>query len=164
MFSLPQPFRLRSIDASDQDFIDALYRSTRDDLAVMAVDETFLAQLIRMQQHTQAQGMRSAFPQAQYFLLERGGAAIGRLVVDTHGDRVHLVELTLCPAARNQGAGSVVLGTLQAMAAQRSVPLTLSVVLANLAARRLYTRLGFVVIGAGAVQESMQWLDCASPA
>ena len=164
MFSLPQPFRLRSIDAADQDFIDALYCSTRDDLVAMAVDETFLAQLIRMQQHTHAQGMRSAFPQSQYFLLERNGAAIGRLVVDTHGDRVHLVELALCPASRNQGAGSVVLGTLQAMAAQRDVPLTLNVGLANLAARRLYTKLGFVGIGADAVQESMQWSACASRA
>ena len=158
MVSLPQPFRLRAIVAADQDFIDALYRSTRDDLASMPVDPAFLAQLMRMQQHAQAQGMRSAFPQAQYFLLERDGAAVGRLVLDTASDKVHLVELALCTATRNRGAGSVVLGALQAMAAQRGVPLSLRVSLANVAARRLYARFGFVVTGADAVQESMQWL------
>ena len=158
MLSLPQPFRLRAIDAADHDFIDTLYRSTRDDLAAMPVDPTFLAQLICMQQHAQVQGMRSAFPQAEYSLLVREGAAVGRLVLDTASDKVHLVELTLSPGARNQGAGSAVLGALQSMAALRGVPLSLSVGLANVAARRLYARLGFVVTGADAVQESMRWL------
>ena len=157
MLSLPAPFRLRAIDAADQHFIDALYRSTRDDLAAMALDETFLAQLIRMQQQVHEHGMRNGFPQSKYFLLERDGVAAGRLVVDTSGGTVHLVELVLCPLARNLGAGTVVLGMLQAMATQRDVPLTLNVGLANPAARRLYARLGFVVTGADAVQESMRW-------
>lgn len=158
MLSLPLPFCLRAIGAADQDFIDTLYRSTRDDLTAMAVDQTVLTQLIRMQQHAQVQGLRSAFPQAQHFLIERDGDAVGRLVVNILGGQVHLVDLAICPAARNLGAGSVVLHALQTLAGQRGEPLTLSISLANPAARRLYARLGFVVTGANALQERMQWL------
>jgi ribosomal protein S18 acetylase RimI-like enzyme len=157
MLSLPPPFSLRAIGAADQAFIDALYRSTRDDLSAMAVDASFLAQLIRMQQQAQAQGMRSTFPQAQYFLLEREGEAIGRLVFDAAGGHVHLVDLAICPAARSQGGGSAVLRALQALAAQRGQPLLLSVALGNPAARRLYARLGFIATDADALQERLQW-------
>jgi len=159
---LPPPFRLRAIAAEDQPFIDALYRSTRDDLAAMASDESFLAQLIRMQQHAQMQGMRSAFPRARYCLLERDGVAVGRMVLDTAGGQLHLVELAISPAQRGLGAGGTVLRALQGLAAQRRQPLTLSVGLGNPGARRLYARLGFRVTGADSVQEHMQWLADAA--
>lgn len=162
MLPLPPPFCLRAIVAEDQAFIDTLYRSTRDDLAAMALDETILTKLIHMQQQAQVQGMRNAFPHARYSLLERGGVAVGRLVLDTHGDQVHLVELAICRSERGQGIGSTVLRALQGLAAQRRQPLKLSVGLANPAARSLYARLGFRVTGADAVQERMQWLADAA--
>ncbi len=158
MLALPPPFRVRDVAAHDQSFIDALYRSTRDDLAAIASDDAFLSQLIRFQQHAQVQGMRSTFPHARHYLLERDAVAIGRLVLDTAGAKVHLVDLALCPAARGLGAGSTVLRALQGWAAQRRQPLTLSVALSNPAARRLYARLGFRVTSADAMHERMEWL------
>lgn len=157
MFSLPPPLRLRAICAADQAFVDTLYRSCRDDLALVAPTEAFLAQLLRIQQQAQAQGMRGAFPQSEYFVIERDSEAIGRMVVEAAGGRVHLVDLVLLPAARGQGCGSAVLRALQAMAARRAEPLTLSVSMANDAARRLYLRLGFVACGADALQQSLRW-------
>lgn len=157
MVPLPQPLRLRASTAADQPFLDALYRSTRDDLAAMPVDESFRAQLVSMQQQAQVQGLRRTFPQAQYFLLEREAEAIGRLVVDAAGNHMHLVELAIAPAARRAGAGSAVLRALQTLAAQRDQALTLSVGMANPLARRLYARLGFVVTAVDALQEQMRW-------
>lgn len=157
MLVLLPPLRLRAIAAGDQAFIDALYRSTRDDLAAMEIEESFLAQLIRLQQEAQAQGVRRTFPQAQYFLLERDGEPVGRLVIEATAERVHLVDLALAPAFRNLGAGSAVLRALQSLAEQRGQPATLSVTLANSAARRLYGRLGFVVTDSDPLQERMRW-------
>lgn len=64
MFTLPAPLLLRAIGADDQAFLSELYASTRDDLAAMAAEPAFLAQLIGMQQRMQSQGYRSAFPDA----------------------------------------------------------------------------------------------------
>ena len=155
--SLPPPFFLRAIGEQDQAFLDALYRSTREDLAQMPADPAFVAELIGMQQHMQTQGLRSSFPQAQYGIVERDGQAIGRLVYEAAPGRLHLADLALLADARGQGAGSVVLRALQACAAQRGVPLSLSVSHANPGAVRLYARLGFVVSDSNAMQQSMAW-------
>lgn len=157
MLSLPAPLRLRAADGADQPFLDALYRSTRDDLASMPVAPAMLGQLMAMQQQAQAQGLRHLHPDAAYFVLEREGAAIGRLVLDAAGERVHVLDLALLPAARGQGSASALLRALQALAAGRSQPLSLSVSLSNLGARRLYARLGFTGTGDDGVQESMRW-------
>lgn len=157
MLSLPEPLRLRAAAAGDQPFLDALYLGTRDDLAALPVDPAFLGQLIQMQQQAQVQGLRHMYPQAAYFIVERDGVAIGRLVLDTAGAHVHLLDLSLMPGARGQGCGGAVLRALQALAAARGLPLALRVGLANPAARRLYLQLGFASIGADAVQETMEW-------
>lgn len=157
MLSLPAPLRLRAADDGDQAFLDALYRSTRDDLATMPVAPAMLVQLMTMQQQAQAQGLRHLYPDAAYYLLEHDGVAIGRLVLDTAPERIHLLDLSLMPAARGQGSASAVLRALQALAAGRGQPLALSVSRSNPGARRLYARLGFASTGIDAVQESMQW-------
>lgn len=157
MLPLPAPLRLRAADGADQPFLDALYPSTREDLAAMPVEPAFLAQLMKMQQQAQAQGLRTMYPRAAYFVLEREGVAIGRLVLDHQDGPLRVLDLSLIPPARGQGSASAVLRALQALAAGRGQPLSLSVSVANPAARRLYRRLGFASTGIDGPQESMQW-------
>jgi GNAT superfamily N-acetyltransferase len=159
LLSLPEPLRLRAAANADQPFLDALYAGTRDDLASMPVEPALLDQLIKMQQQAQAQGLRHMYPHAAYFIVERDGVAIGRMVLDCADTQLRLLDLSLMPAARGQGSGGAILRALQALAAARGQPLALSVSLANPAARRLYALLGFVSTGADSVQESMEWRD-----
>ena len=162
MLTLPVPLTLRAVGAHDQAFLAALYASTRDDLGSMAAEPAFIAQLIALQQQMQAQGLRGRFPEAAYFIVERNGAAIGRVVIDAGAAQLHLVDLALSAEARGQGAGTSVLKALQAWAGGRGVPLTLSVSHANPAAARLYARLGFTTVDADAMQQRMQWRDAPS--
>jgi ribosomal protein S18 acetylase RimI-like enzyme len=155
--ALPAPWRLRTAVGADQNFFDALFRANRDDLVQAAPTESFLVELLRMQQKAQENGMHQAFPKAQSLVLERDGAPVGRVLVEADRGRVHLIDLALLPAARGQGGGSALLRALQAFAAGRAEPLTLSVSTGNHHARRLYLRLGFVPTHGDEMQENMRW-------
>jgi ribosomal protein S18 acetylase RimI-like enzyme len=156
-FTLPAPLSLRPVDAGDHAFLAALYASTRTDLASMAAEPAFVAQLIAMQQHIQNQGFRVAFPEAEQGIVACDGQPIGRVVSEAGPDRLHLVDLAFMPDARAQGHGSAVLRALQAWAAARGLALTLSVSHANAGAARLYARLGFESVASDALQQRLRW-------
>ncbi|WP_290599633.1 GNAT family N-acetyltransferase [Janthinobacterium sp.] len=160
MYSLPSPFHLRDIDAAsdgDQDFVRALYRCSRGDLLHMQAEPDFIEQLIAMQQRTHELGYRQSYPQARQLLIERDGAPIGRLIVNPGAQALRVVDITLLPQAQGQGAGSAVLAGLQAHAAAQQWTLHLGVNHANLAARRLYARLGFVAESEDPIQQQLRW-------
>lgn len=157
MVCLTAPLHLRAPQAADQPFLDALFRSTREELAQAAPDEAFLLQLLRIQQNAEAQGMRACFPHASQFIIEHDGVAAGRLVFDSTPDALHLVDLTLLPGARGQGHGGAILDALQDQAAAHGQTLTLKVSLGNTGARRLYGRKGFAVTSDDGMQQALQW-------
>ncbi|CDG84045.1 GNAT family N-acetyltransferase [Janthinobacterium agaricidamnosum] len=159
MYCLPTPYRLRPFNdnAEDAAFAAALYRSTRDDLRLMPADPAFIADLIAMQQRMQIQGYRQAYPQADYLVLEQDGAAIGRLVLDRDDTALRIVDIAILPQAQGQGAGSAVLGALQAAAAKQDQCIRLGVSHGNLAARAFYARLGFHAASEDALQQQLIW-------
>lgn len=110
-----------------------------------------------MQQRLQAAGYRHDFPDASYLLLERDGAACGRIVVDAGPQALRLVDIALLPEVRGHGLGSHILRALQACAAQHGLPVTLSVHHSNPQARRLYLAHGFQAHATNAVSEQMMW-------
>ena len=61
-------------------------------------------------------------------------------------DALHIAELRLLPALQGRGIGTTVVNGVVARAAERSLPVELSVVPANPRARQLYERLGFEVV------------------
>ena len=65
--------------------------------------------------------------------------------------------MALLPEHRNRGTGSVLLERLIAESRHTGVPLRHSVYKANEAARRLYDRLGFVVIEDFDLYSLMEW-------
>ncbi len=157
MYPLPFPLQLRPVRDDDQAFLDALYDSTRADLKQMNTDPQFVAQLIKMQQQMQAHGFRSAYPEAQYLLLERHGERLGRLVLEYDARSLRVIDLALLPAAQGQGVGMAVLSALQAWVAERRLPLLLNVSKANQRAIRLCRALGFQAGRADEAQQEMRW-------
>lgn len=160
MYSLSTPFNLREFDAdsaSDQAFVRVLYSSSRGDLLQMQAEADFIDQMIAMQQRMHEHGYRQSYPQARHLIVERDGAPIGRLIVNPGKQALRVVDITLLPHAQGQGAGSAVLAGLQALAAAQQATVSLGVNHGNLAARRLYARLGFMVEGEDPIQQQLRW-------
>lgn len=74
------------------------------------------------------------------------GRDAGVLVVETRDDELFLSGIYILPEYQNRGLGTSLLRDLLAQAGRRGLPVTLQVIKIN-PARRLYERLGFVVVG-----------------
>jgi ribosomal protein S18 acetylase RimI-like enzyme len=148
---------LRTIQEDDAPFMRSLYALTRDDLRSLPMPETFIADLIAMQQQVHETGQRGAFPAARRWIVERRGEAVGRVVVDMGGTEWRLVDIAILPVARRQGIGAAILRALQRDAAAHGAAVALAVARSNGAARRLYIATGFTVRGGDELQEQMIW-------
>jgi len=150
----------RPYAAEDFDFIEALYRSTRDEELALsgwpeAEKNTFLTQQHRAQHHH----YQTYYPNAERLILERDGTSIGRLYIDIWPHELRIVDISLVPAARGQGIGEAVLRDVIAWAADQARGVSIHVEKFN-PARRLYHRLGFVVTEDKGVYELM---ECGTP-
>ncbi len=135
----------RPMTADDYGFTEALYRSTRwEELAQTgwsdAVKHAFLAQ----QHAAQHQHYQRHYSGAAWLIVERHGAAIGRLYLDQWDDEVRVIDISLLPAARGQGIGGAILQDVIDAAARNGRFVSIHVEKNN-PARRLYARLGFVL-------------------
>lgn len=78
-------------------------------------------------------------------IIEQAGQAIGVLKVLRDGVQWELYQIQLLPQFQGQGIGAQIIGSLIAEARTAGVGLRLGVLRAN-PARKLYERLGFVVV------------------
>ena len=159
MYLLPAPLALRETNAGDQDFLEALYATSRDDLLIPAADPATLKALLKMQQQVQQAGLRNQFPFASHLILERNGDAIGRIVIDTTLTDLRLVDIAILPHARRRGAASAVLRALQTRARQQGLGMSLAVSKANHAARNLYLAMDFRMVTQDDLFEQMIWQE-----
>lgn len=160
MYLLPSPFSVRDIDPasdSDQSFVRALYHASRSDLLQMQADPAFIEHLVGMQQRMQEHGYRHGYPQARYLMIEKQAVPIGRLIISPAPNAWHVVDIALLPQAQGQGAGSIVLSGLQQHAAATHCSISLAVNKGNLAAHRLYERLGFACESGNDLQLHLRW-------
>lgn len=156
-FNLPGGLAMRPMTASDNAFVESLYRSSREELRQIDAEEDFIETLIEQQQHAQTQGYGDMFPNAMYFVVEYHNERIGRVVLDFGPNEIRVVDIALIPAARGKGYGSQVLQTVQAAAAKVMAPVTLTVRADHLPAKQLYQRLGFIVEQPQFPFERMVW-------
>jgi ribosomal protein S18 acetylase RimI-like enzyme len=133
----------RPMTDDDLPFVAALYASTRqDELATSGWPAETIALFLAQQHEAQHRHYRHYFPDAKWLILERGGEAVGRLYLRQIEGRLHIIDISLVPAARNQGAGSAILRDLLGHARGRGEAVSIHVEKFN-PARRLYARLGF---------------------
>lgn len=144
---------MRPVEAGDQPFLYGLYVSTRaEEFAFLPEAEQ--AMLLQMQFRAQQQGYQAQFPQSKHRLLLWSDAPVGQIWIATTAQAVHVVDLSVLPAYRNQGLGTAVLTTVLQMA---HLPVRLQVLPHN-PALRLYTRLGFRPIGEHGLHIAMEWV------
>ncbi|MCS4306608.1 ribosomal protein S18 acetylase RimI-like enzyme [Rheinheimera pacifica] len=155
--TLPDGLSVRPATAKDTVFLESLYQSTRDDLSFLDAPEEQKAELMEMQFRAQTQGYGDAYPNAMYFIIEKHQEAIGKATLDFGPNEVRLIDLALIPAARGKGLGAAVVQAFQQASAAVAVPMTLTVLQENTAAKVLYQRLGFVTTAIQQPYELMIW-------
>lgn len=153
----PHGLSTRPAEAVDRDFQRALFLSARPHLQSLPLPEAALAQLLDQQYDFQQADYQRRFAGASRLIVQKRGAPIGALTVHDNGADLHIVDIVITPAVRGQGYGAALLRWVQGSAAVLGRRVTLSVDAANLAAQRLYERLGFRAGHIDEVQLDMAW-------
>jgi ribosomal protein S18 acetylase RimI-like enzyme len=148
---------LRPFVEEDLPFIFSLYASTR--MAEMALTgwpqeqvQAFLIQQFQAQHHH----YQTYYPGGLFAVIERDGEPIGRWYVRSGGEEARLIDVTLRPADRNRGIGSLLMEGLQREARDRGLPIRLHVEPFN-PAYRLYQRFGFTLLEERGVYHFLEW-------
>lgn len=151
--------KVRFATSDDLPFLRELYRSFRlDDLTPLQWStqekHTFLDQQFSMQHRYYL----AVFPKADFLIIERHGLPVGRLYIDTSGNRWHIIDIGFLPEWRDQGLGRALLEEIQnVLVAREDCCVILNVELANIRARSLYQTLGFAVTDSTDTHISMKW-------
>jgi ribosomal protein S18 acetylase RimI-like enzyme len=144
--------------AADAGFLFALFCVSRPPGADFAgLDAAMRDTLLRQQYAGQTATYRARYPQALFDIVHCDDAPIGRIVFDRGVAAFTLVDIALLPAWRGRGIGMALIAALCGAAREAGRPVRLSVSLGNPDARRLYQRLGFVVIAGSGTDVQLEW-------
>jgi ribosomal protein S18 acetylase RimI-like enzyme len=136
------------VSPADDEFLDALYTSTRSaEVVGWGFSPQRAAAFLRDQARLQRRAQALSSPRAESRILLVNGVPSGRLVVneDAAPDRVAIVDLSVSPEARGRGLATWALSAILARAGAAGRAVELRVEPRN-PARRLYERLGFRVV------------------
>jgi len=148
---------LRAEQASDKEFLLALYASTRaKELELVPWTDSQKKDFLKMQFQAQSVHYHDHYPNAAYQIILSGQQPIGRLYVDRASDEIHVIDIALLPEYRGAGIGGTLLRRLLDEAAEKQKPVRIYVELEN-PARRLYTRLGFRFLEMNNPYGLMEW-------
>jgi len=151
----------RTATEADLPLLALVYASTRvEEVARTGWPLETQHQFLAHQFDAQHRHYRQHYPAAEWLVIEREGAAAGRLYLEEWADQIRLIDIALLPNQRGTGAGSAILADLMDMAAAAGKPLTIHVEKNN-PAMRLYKRLGFVPIDEHGVYDLMEWRPSA---
>src|SRR4051812_36384833 len=147
----------RSFTDADLPLIERLYASTREaEVAQAGWPEEFQARFIAQQFEAQHRHYLAHYHDMEWLIVERAGEAIGRLYLFEDKDEFQIVDITIGPEARGEGIGAAILEDVFAMARPAGKRVSIHVEKNN-PARRLYLRLGFVMIEDRGVYDLMAW-------
>lgn len=146
-----KPFLLRPVCDTDQAFLLRLYEESRPDL--LQLPEELRDNLVGMQFNARESQYAAAWPEADSFIVELEDEAIGRLLISSQSNAIHIIDMALLAEFRGQGLGSAILNTLLQESGDGLVSLTVA---KQNPAQRLYARLGFSVVGEDEVNLRME--------
>jgi GNAT superfamily N-acetyltransferase len=143
---------------ADMPFQRALFEAARPDVAILAAwpadtRRAFLDQQFRFQSVHYAR----EYADADWLIVEKGEAPIGRLIVSRAREEWLLIDIALLPPWRGQGTGTGLLRCLMGAARTAGTPILRLTVDANNPAQRLYRRLGFAITDEGFPNIQMAW-------
>lgn len=148
----------------DLPFLSRVYASTRiEELAVTGWSEAQKAAFLDMQSQAQHAHYHKHYPEADWLVVGRGGADIGRLYIERWPSQHRIIDIALLPDHRRKGLGGALLRDLidEAWLAGKSASIHVE---KNNPARRLYLELGFAVVEDKGVYDLMACAPAAGNA
>jgi ribosomal protein S18 acetylase RimI-like enzyme len=130
--------QLRPAAESDREFLYDVYCQTMRE----SVESTW-----GWDEAWQWRDFERRFEMCQTFVIESESRPVGGLLLEPRPGSVDIVELQVLPGYQRMGIGTEIIKRLLEQAVRDGLDVTLSVVGVNTRARRLYERLGFVVVG-----------------
>lgn len=149
---------LRRVKPRDEEFLLRLYAETRaDEMDVLLWAPADKDAFVRMQFAAQQVHYKTYSPSADFLVVERDGASIGRLYLQRSADEVRIVDISLLADFRGSGIGTHLIREVLHDAAVGGKPVRLHVDRFN-RALALYTRLGFRCLADEGVYYLMEWV------
>ena len=148
---------LRPEAAEDDDFLRALYASTRaHEMALTNWTDAEQELFLNSQFDLQRQHYRAHYPGATFDVILLDAVPVGRIYVFRTYGEIRLIDVALLPDARGRGIGTQLVERLLAEAGGHNAAVTLNVEPFN-PARRLYERFGFRVLEEDQTNLFMEW-------
>lgn len=142
MDDISKQVSLRSATPDDDPFLFELYAGTRsDELEAVGWNDQQRETFLRMQFELQRRGR----PEVNNHIVLLEERRIGQFMLRRTEEAVFLVDITIVPEFRNLGIGAKLINDLIEEATLTGKPIHLHVLASNFA-KRLYDRLGFVVV------------------
>ena len=152
---------LRPALPNDAAFLYALYCDTRaEELGAWGWGDAERSAFLQLQYRAQQAHFRTYDPAVEDNIVDRGGQAVGRLMLWRASGQIYVVDVALMREYCSIGIGSLLIRRLQAEATQCDLPLRLQVMAASRAVR-FYERLRFSVTEARGTHLLMEWLPGA---
>jgi ribosomal protein S18 acetylase RimI-like enzyme len=147
---------LRPASSDDREFLFRLYASTRaDEIAALGWPAAQQEAFLRMQFNAQQKWYETAYPGAEYQIIEMERQPIGRMIVLRGPGAWQLMDISLIPEYRGRGIGGELIRDLIRDCAQLGGVIKLQVLRVNPAVR-LYERLGFINTGEDQIYAHME--------
>lgn len=147
----------RRMNEDDLPFLGSLYASTRtEELAPLPWSAEEKRAFLEQQFRAQHAHYMQHYPDADWLVVEREGAPVGRLYLERWPSEIRIIDIALMPGARGTGLGRAMLEDVQALAARDGLGVGIHVEHNN-PAMRLYLRLGFSRREDKGVYHLMHW-------
>ena len=150
---------LRAVGPGDEEFLLAVYASTREqELAQVNWPEEMKQAFLRQQSDAQRREYESRYPDAEYDVILLDGRPAGRLWIGRDDEQIRLLDIALLPDAQGRGVGAALVTRLVEEARATGKRLRHMIFIMNEGARRFYERHGFVVFEeVGGAYLHMEW-------
>lgn len=155
---------LRFVVPSDQDFLLELFMAARPWFNWSSLERDAIRALYEQQWRITREGTGAVYPEHLDFVVEKTGQAVAHLVVDLGLQDWRITQLEVHPLARSKGIGSDVVRSIQAGSAKFTMPLTVSVMLADPGAMRFWARMGFGLVAETPPMLQLAWFPPGHPA
>ncbi len=149
---------LRDVLPADEEFLLAVYTSTRaDELAQVNWAPGQKEVFVRWQFDLQRKEYDTRYPQARYQVVLVNNQPAGRIWIGEDETQIRLLDIGLLEEFQNSGVGTILVKELIAEAVKKNKPLRHMVFVLNNNAHRFYERLGFVTIEDLGGYKHMEW-------
>lgn len=148
----------KPLQNSDEDFIERLYRSTREkELSTTNWPEDQKQRFVRMQLMAQMAEYSAKYRNGNFRIILYKKKPAGRLFLFESPDEIRVIDISLLPEFKGKGIAKKILSDLIESAGKNNKKISLHVSRDNVPAKKLYEGLGFKKLSELGMYDYMEW-------